>query len=341
VDRASIPVPLSANTILQSSGYPIASSFTAQAGAAIRVRLYKGMKRARYVLEWMMLVLAREMLGLLPWRVAIAIGAAAGEIAYRLGIRRRRVLANLSQAFPEWNARERRRLARSVYHNVGRTMIEGLLLARLSPDKVNQLVEGVEGFGFAEQVLATRRPFIVLTGHLGNWELMGAYFASQGYRLKVFAKPLHNPLVEATLLSARRSLGLDMIYTGSGLKPALRHLQDGGILVFLADQDARRAGIAVSFFGVPASTVLGPAVFAHLARAPILPVFAVRVGSIHHRFLIFPPIEPLPGEKREVAVERLTHAHVGVLEQVVRRYPEQYFWFHRRWKTRVEKLVRA
>jgi KDO2-lipid IV(A) lauroyltransferase len=297
------------------------------------------MTHIRYLLEWALVVLARKTLGLLPWRAAVAIGAATGAVAYRLAIRRRVVLANLAQAFPQWSASECRRMAHCVYRNAGRTLIECLLLETLSPDKMNQLVEGVEGLGFLEQLVATHRPLIVVTGHMGNWELMGAYFARQGYRLKVFAKPLHNPRLEADLLAARRSLGLDVIYTGEGLKPALRHLHEEGVLVFLADQDARRAGIAIPFFGAPASTALGPAVFAYLARAPIVPVFALRIGAARHRCTVLAPIEPVMGEKREAALERLTRAHVEALEQVVRKHPDQYFWFHRRWKTRVEKLV--
>jgi KDO2-lipid IV(A) lauroyltransferase len=298
------------------------------------------MKRIQYALEWATVAAIRKALSLLPWRVAVAIGAAAGELAYWLAVRRRVVLANLTQAFPEWDGRRKRRTARRVYHYAWRGLVESFLLQTLSPDKMDRLVEGIEGFDLVRPIIEAQRPFIVVTGHIGNWEMMGAYFARQGYRLKVFAKPLHNPVLEADLLAARRAVGLDVIYTGEGLKPALRHLRDGGVLVFLADQDARRAGIAVPFFGAPASTALGPAMFAYLGRAPIVPVFAIRVGTLHHRYIISPPIEPLPGEKREAALERMTRAHVEALERIIRKYPEQYFWFHRRWKTGIEKLAR-
>lgn len=267
----------------------------------------------------------------------MAVGAAAGEAAYRVGIRRRVVLSNLALAFPEWTATRRRRVARQAYHNAGRNIFECFLLVSPSPNQIDRMVEGIEGSEFLEWVGGVQKPFVVVTGHVGNWELMGAYFGHNGFRIKVFAKPLHNARVEAALLEMRQSCGCEILYTGEGLKPGLRHLRDGGVLGFLADQDARKVGIAIPFFGVPASTALGPAVFALLAKVPILPVFALRVGATRHRFCIFPPIEPLPGEKREVALERLTRAHVEVLEHVVRQYPEQYFWFHRRWKTPPEK----
>ncbi|KPL09490.1 hypothetical protein AMJ85_06540 [candidate division BRC1 bacterium SM23_51] len=295
------------------------------------------MTRVRHLLEWILLATARRAIRCLPRRAALALGAVTGEIAYRFGIRRRVVLSNLALAFPEWTATQCRRVARRMYQNTGRTFVECLLLVSPSPDQIDRMVEGVEGREFLEWVGGVQKPFIVVTGHVDNWELMGAYFARHGFRLKVIAKPLHNPRVEAALLAMRQSCGYEVLYTGEGLKPGLRHLRDGGVLVFLADQDARRAGIAVPFFGAPASTALGPAVFALLARVPILPVFALRVGKTRHRFRFFPPIEPPLSEKREVALERLTYAHVEVLEHIVRKYPEQYFWFHRRWKTPPQK----
>jgi KDO2-lipid IV(A) lauroyltransferase len=285
-----------------------------------------------------LLLLVRKALGVLPWRAAVALGAAAGEVAYRLRIRRRVVFGNLALAFPDWSMSERRRVAHQTYLNAGRMFVECLLLPTLSPEQMDKLVEGVDGLGFAEIVGAGHKALVGLTGHMGNWELMGAYFARHGYRFKVFVKPLHNPHVEAALLEARRRCGLDVIHASEGLKPALHHLREGGALAFLADQDARNAGIAVPFFGVPASTVLGPAVFSVLGKVPILPIFAIRVSPTRHRFVIFPAIEPVAGEKRAAAMDRLTRAHVEVLEHIVRKHPEQYFWFHRRWKTPVKKL---
>jgi KDO2-lipid IV(A) lauroyltransferase len=169
---------------------------------------------------------------------------------------------------------------------------------------------------------------------------MGSYFARHGYRLNVIAKPIHNPRVETEVARTRRACGFDILYTGEGLKPGLRHLRDGGILAIVADQDARQAGLPVPFFGVPASTALGPVVFARLAKAPILPVFPIRVGPTRHRCCCYPPIWPVTGESRLAAFERMTHAHVAALEDFIKKHPEQYFWFHRRWKTPAHKLRR-
>ena len=295
--------------------------------------------RIRYFIEWAALKAARAVARVLPHGCVVNLGAIAGEMAYRLGVRRRTVLENLARAFPDWSAAERRRVARRAYRNVGRTMIECLLTPILARGQIDRLVVGIEGREFLERIGETRKPFIVLTGHIGNWELMGAYFARLGYRLKVFAKPLHNPRVEAELLASRGACGVEVLPTGGGVRPGLRHLRAGGVLVFLADQDARKMGIAVPFFGVPASTATGPAVFALLGKVPILPVFALRVGSTRHRFHMFEPIDLKRGEERTAAIERITREHVGALEQFVREHPEQYFWFHRRWKTPAQKTA--
>jgi len=297
------------------------------------------MMRARFWIEWILLGLARGLIAWLPWRAALAVGATFGAAAYRLGIRRRVVMANLRRAFPDLNASRRRDIAYQTYLNAGRMAVEWLRMRSLSGADFERMIEGGDGAEFIERAGGQRKPFVVLSGHMGNWELMVAYFAREGFKLKAFVKPLHNPRIESYLLQTRRTLGIDVIYTGKGLKPALRHLREGGVLVFVADQDARRSGIAVPFFGTPASTALGPALFAWLARVPILPVFAIRVGTDRHRFVVFPPIEVSPGEKRETALERLTRTHVEILEEMIRRYPDQYFWFHRRWKPPPRKML--
>ncbi|MCX8036258.1 MAG: lysophospholipid acyltransferase family protein [Candidatus Sumerlaeia bacterium] len=300
-------------------------------------------ERIKHWIEWAYVAAWRTVLGFLPWRAAMAVAAFLGAFNYFIRTRGKVVFENIARAFPGLTDSERRRIAYGAYVNAARMTVESLLLKRLTPERMKRLVVGVEGMEYAEQIGAGSKPIVVLTGHMGNWELMGTYFAQQGYRMKVFAKPMHNPLIEADLLNVRRTMGLDVIYTGEGsLKPALRHLRNNGILVFLADQDARRQGIPVPFFGTPASTALGPAVFSLLAGAPILPMFALRVGAIQHRFVICPPIFPPEGrsESRAAALERLTRAHVEALERIIRQYPEQYFWFHRRWKTPVEKMAR-
>lgn len=299
--------------------------------------------RWQHWIEWTAVRLVGALARGLPHRVRLGLGGALALLAYGVGVRRRVVMENLARAFPDWPPARRRRIARQAYRNLGRTFAELFALNALTPEALDRLVDGVEG---AEHIDAlpgegTRRPCVVVTGHVGNWELMGAFFARQGYRLKVLAKPMHNPRTEAAVAATRREIGFDILYTGQSLKPGLRHLREGGVLAILADQDARKDGIAVPFFGVPASTALGPAVFAWLGRVPLLPAFAVRVGPTRHRFHFYPPITPQPGESREAALERMTRAHVAALEDIVRRYPEQYFWFHRRWKTPVGKLTRS
>jgi KDO2-lipid IV(A) lauroyltransferase len=275
---------------------------------------------------------------MLPRRVSIGWGALSGRISWRLGIRRRVVLENLALAFPEWSDARRREVGRASYENFGRTVVEMLCLRSYSADELESLTDGIEGTQYVDEVGNIGQGLVVVTGHIGNWEFMGAYFARRGYQFKVIAKPVHNPRVEAEIAATRRACGFDILYTGEGMSSGLRHLRGGGVLAILADQDARRTGVGVPFFGVPASTALGPAVFAALEKVPILPVFSVRVDSIRHRYHVYPPIRPIPGEPRDKAIERMTVAHVAALEDFVRKHPEQYFWLHRRWKTPPRKL---
>ena len=154
--------------------------------------------------------------------------------------------------------------------------------------------------------------------------------------MAVLAKPLHNPLIERRVANARKERKYEVIYTrGDDLRSIIRIARQGRPLGFVADQDARRTGLFVDFFGRPASTFQGPAVFAHRLGIPLLFGTCCRTaprGPFRMRFA--PPILPDPKADREQEVARLTRAHVALLEQAIREHPEQYFWFHKRWKTR-------
>lgn len=295
-------------------------------------------RRIEHRAEWLGFWLVQRLLPLLPLRAAVAVGAAFGRLAYRLGIRRRVVAENLTRAFPDWSLSQRRTVARQAYCNVGRFFAECICLQSLAPQTIDAMVDGIDGQEHLDRVGGTGKPFVVVTAHVDNWELMGAFFIRRGFRLCVIAKPLHNPYIEASLAKSRRAVGLEVIYTGEGMKPVTRHLREGGVLAVLADQDARKQGLAVPFFDHPASTAPGPAVIAWLARVPLLPVFPYRVGPSRHRFRFFPPIEFTQGEDRDRALESMTRQHVGALEEFVREHPADYFWFHRRWKTPPHKI---
>ncbi|HUG39828.1 MAG TPA: lysophospholipid acyltransferase family protein [Longimicrobiales bacterium] len=259
--------------------------------------------------------------------------AAAARLAYRpAGIRRDVVESHLRRAFPDREERWIRRTAAASYAHLGREGLSLLRLYRLGRADVLGETRVVEGLDAIREAVASGRGAVVVTGHFGNWEIGGAAVAARGIPLDVVVQRQANPLFDRLINDARARLGMRVIYRGRATREALRALRRGRVVAFVADQDAREAGIFVPFFGTPASTFRGPAVLALRSGAPVFIGTAVRGPDGRHEVRLRPIPLPPPGDPEERAAA-LTAAHVGALEEVIRAAPEQYFWHHRRWKT--------
>lgn len=279
-------------------------------------------------------------LGYLPTGVAVNLGAAAGATAHlALPIRRRVVRQNLERAFGNSHTLEElRRIEAATYRHLGMLGAECLGLWRHGPEWLDRQIVETAGVENAQPLLDEKKPFLVLTGHFGNWEMLGAYFGSR-FNLSVLAKPLHNAALDRELSALRSRYGLEILTSTEKTvaRNILRAVRGGRTVCFLADQDARRAGIFVPFFGRPASTFAGPALMSIRLKMPLVPAFLLRLGPGRHRVVVRPPLYPPEGLRIDEAVARLTADHVKALEDVIRLAPSQYFWFHRRWKTAPRK----
>jgi len=259
---------------------------------------------------------------------------------FLLPLRRRVVLGNLRLAFPDSDAAWRARTARGcLAHFAGMMIFE---FARVRTGKAEALEalmdDEVEGAEHYESAGGNRQSWVFVGGHIGNWELSVAWFARfKRLRTTAVVKRLHNPLMDSVLAGSRQAGDWQVVYTGDDiLRPIMRAAREGRILAFLADQDARHEGVFVPFCGVEASTVQGPALFAYRLGLPIVVGVCVRTPAAggRYRMRFYPPIVPDRDADRQAEIERLTREHAAHLEQAVREAPEQYFWFHRRWKTR-------
>lgn len=287
----------------------------------------------RHRVEFGALRTALAGLGTLPWRRSAAIGAALGRAGYRpLGIRRAVVEEQIAAAFPEFTPARVREVAEASYASLGRTTVEAAVLPRLRPDAVLRLFAEVTGWDAFEAARAEGRGVIVATGHLGNWELAGAYVAARGVPLDVVARQQENPLFDRFLTETRERLGMRVVWDGDAARRTPRALREGRAVALLVDQGA--AGLAstwVPFFGRPAKTPRGPAVFALRLRAPL--VFGTSIRRPDGRYVLHLERIPVtPTGDREHDIDVITAAYTARLEHWVRRHPEQYFWQHRRWK---------
>lgn len=269
--------------------------------------------------------------GSLGERNAHRIGESVGRLLFRAGLRREVAIDNLRRAFPERDDAWIRRVARDSFAHLGRELIVTLRLSEVSRDELVARSD-FAGLDVLHEGLARGNGAVIVTGHLGNWEVAAACLAARGLPMAVVAQRQSNPLSDRRINDVRRRFGLKPMDRREAAKKGLRTLRGGGLLAFVADQDARGSGVFVPFFGRMASTHRGPALLALRTGAPLFAASFIRTADARYDCHIHPVDENREGEPDEV-VHRLTAAYTAVLERAVRSAPEQYLWQHRRWKT--------
>ena len=272
-------------------------------------------------------------LDLMSLKRAGAIGEWIGALGFRpLGIRRAVVERQVRAAFPGLGATEVRRIARASYEHLGRTTIETALLPACSREQVLAMFEGVEGWDVVERAREKGKGMLIVSGHLGNWELAGAFVAASGVPLEAVARGMENPLFDRYITETRRRIGMTVIHDADAVRRVPRATREGHAVAMLVDQGA--AGLAsswVPFFGRYAKTPRGPAVFALRLGAPV--VFATALRQPSGKYVMYYEDVPVsPTGDREADVDRIVADYTRTLERWIRRAPEQYFWHHRRWK---------
>lgn len=286
-------------------------------------------------LEYLAFRAATSELLKLPPRAACRVAECAGLLACRVLRGRTRIAReNLSLAFPEKTLGEIDALVRDVYRNMFRLAGEVFYLRRLvGPSTWSDHIE-LDGEERALDVCIKGRGGILVSAHLGNWELLGHALPFIGLATHVLARPLDNPLLERYILGVRES-GMRTLIMKRGSGAAIeRILREGGFVSLLVDQDAGRKGAFVPFMGRLASTWRSPALLSMRTGAPILPGCCLRKKGGGFKVYVGDPI--YPRETADVSAEtlRITACFTRQIEDWVRRRPGQYLWLHRRWKTR-------
>jgi KDO2-lipid IV(A) lauroyltransferase len=275
-------------------------------------------------------------LGRLPIPVAHRVGRALGLLAYAVLRGRRRVAEdNLARVFGTLPTAERRALAVRCFRELGATAIECCRLFFGAPAPLLARVR-VRGIEHIRAAMAEGRGAFYLTGHFGNWELLAAAHVLAGYRLSVVARPLDNPYLDDVVARARERSGLRVIGKREAVRGVRAALARGECVGILLDQDAGRAGVFVPFLGHPASTSRSLAVLALKTRAPVVPAFLHRLPDGGHELILEPAIPLVTSGDLEADIAANTARFTAVLERHIRLRPEQWFWVHRRWKTRPE-----
>ena len=288
----------------------------------------------RHRLEYAGLRALETVFARLPEGAAGRLGAALGAAAFRLGVRRQVVDANLARALPDADEADRRAVAQASFRHLG---AEASTLLRLSGLPAEAVVDrtDVSGWEALEAAHAAGRGVVVVTGHYGNWELSAAAVGARGLPVLAVAKRQSNERFDRRLAGVRAGLGVRTIEMERAPREIPRALKRGEVVGFVADQDAGERGLFLDFFGVPASHHRGPALFALRYRVPAFYAGCARIPGWPARYrLDFRPLalphEEDPGE----GIPHLTRAWATELESSIRRDPTQYFWMHNRWKRR-------
>ncbi len=257
------------------------------------------------------------------------IGARFGRALFRVSKKHReRALSNLKLAFPELSEADRLALARRVFEHFGMVATDFMRTTARTDQEVAEAME-VEGAENVELALKAEKGGLVVTAHFGNWERAAQYARVTGHEIYAVARDVDDAQVQDDVLRLRESTGMKVISRGNAARQIIALLRSNQLVALLPDQNCSES--FVPFFGHPAGTVLGPATLSLRTGAPLLPMFCARIGPGKYRLHLFPPLEPKPGIEDPILA--LTHSVNETIERIVRMYPEQWLWFHDRWKS--------
>lgn len=277
---------------------------------------------------------------LLPWHLAVHLGGFLGTLAfYALPRERQRSLEGLRVAFgAEKSDGALSAIAKKNFCNLGKGLIEILNLKSLKRKQLETLIL-VEGEEYLKAAEAAGKGTILITGHIGNWELMAAALSIRGYRLHVIATPLYDPRIDELVIKLRAGFNIETISRGtpSSSRKILHVLRSKEILGLLIDQDTKVDGVFVNFFNKKAHTPAGAAQLALKSGAATLMCFVTRLPGDRHRITIEKPMRLVKSGDKSKDIEANTAMFTSRIEEHVKQFPDQWVWMHRRWKTKPEE----
>jgi Kdo2-lipid IVA lauroyltransferase/acyltransferase len=323
-----------------SGAHPARSGSATPAGPALassRARQGLAMPPSARAIYWLMLAFVHA-LSLIPDFILYPLGALGGLIGFLFDRRHVKIgLKNLEIAFPERPLSERRRILRASYVNLGRSAAEFIRLGGFFHARLQNRVS-YERFEYWGEVMGRHpgRGMLILTAHFGNFELIAPAHAMHGHQISLVHHTQRFLAGDALVTFVRERAGVEIIRKHAAARAVLKALRGGKLVGIPFDQNAKRSeALFVPFFGEPAATISGLARLARISRAPIVPVFIVRQkDNRSHKIVIQDEIPVQRTLDEQADTEENTRRFVKAVEDMVRRYPEQFLWTHRRFKTR-------
>lgn len=291
-------------------------------------------RKLEYAAAWPFI----KILGMMPRRLSRAFGIGLGLAVYLLHVRLRRVgMRNLALAFPEKTEAERAHILRGVFTSLGRQLAEVCQFPRYTLENIEQVVvyDGLENY---QRAFARGKGVLFLTAHFGAWELSAFAHSLHGHWLHVVMRPMDNEYLDRLIQSYRTMHGNKTVGKDDFVRGLLAAMKAGEVVGILMDTNMTPPqGVFVDFFGIPACTASGLARIALRTDAAVVPGFTIWDEALgKYRLRFDPAVELVRTGDLEADIIANTQKFTRVIEDYVRKYPEQWLWVHRRWKTRPE-----
>lgn len=292
--------------------------------------------KLQYKIEYYVLLYANLFLIPVPIKIRHLLATFIGTVTFLfIPIRKHKVYKNLKIAFPESSKKWRRRIALKNYIHFAKVSLDFFPLWQAPSEIFNKSVKNPDR-QVIEKALSQGNGAIIVSSHFGNWEAFGGWFAQNGYRFGAVAKRQKNPIADEFLHDVRSANGVLLFSMKENPVTILNFLKRNGILGVAADQDARKRGIFIKFFNQWASTFRGPAVFALRQNCPLIAGTCL-LENAHYTIHLEEISKSIPKNIKEPPATYLTQLYNNYFEEKIKEHPEQYFWFHRRWKTKPPK----
>jgi KDO2-lipid IV(A) lauroyltransferase len=272
---------------------------------------------------------------LTPLSVGVVVGKALGRLAFFVMRKRRKLTLNNIR-----HARDRGffsadideyKLARKVWENIGTVGSEFLFYYTRPLERLRESFK-VSGENNLRRVLDQQKGVILVTGHIGNWELIGIYLSMAGYKITPIVKTQSNALVDKIIQEHRRSIGMKVIPRRSYLRPILEAFRNNEIVPFLIDQSARNKGVKVDFFGAPAPFPRGAVEFALKTGVPVIFSYVIREKPGNYQLVFSEEIVMEKTNQDETDLVKNTETLIQRLQEVIMKHPEQWLWMHKMWR---------
>jgi KDO2-lipid IV(A) lauroyltransferase len=269
----------------------------------------------------------------LPLKVAYIAAVIISDLRYIFAFQdRRAVKENLKVIFPQKSDREIRRIRIRMFNNFAKYLVDFFRFSKIDLEYIKNNVH-IENKHYFDEALSRGKGVIVLTAHLGNWELGGIVVALLGYPFWAVALPHKHKKVDAFFNAQRQSKGVNVIPLGKAVRQCLNVLKENKLVALVGDRDFTEKGIIVDFFGKPAFFPEGPAAFALKTGASIVPGFIVRNKDDSFTLKIEKPLEFNPALDAGKDLKEIVGQYKIIIEDYIRRYPDQWYMFRRFWKS--------